>query len=112
MGLKTTNYKIKKMNDFVLPNAYAYIIKCYSERQSGWADIGVFADRESAENGAEPFEVKRIYFTIDRNENDRQTAYTEAKKQIKKEEYNEETHTYDIVMVDGMFTNWQDDIQV
>lgn len=112
MGMKTTNYKVAKMNNFNLENAYAYIINCKSERNSGYADIGIFADRESAVNGAEPFEVKRVYFTVDREENDRITAYTESKKTREIERYNPETKEKETVTINGLFTGWEDDIQV
>ena len=104
MGLKTKNFKIKSMNNFMLENAYAYIIECQSDRKTGYADIGIFADRESAVNGAEPFETERVWFKVDRNENDRVTAYKEAKK-YKEIKYNGETH-----IVSGAFSDWEDDI--
>jgi hypothetical protein len=105
MGLKTTNYKVKSMNNFLLPNAYAFIVKCHSERTSGYAEIGVFADRESALQGAKPFEVKRVDFIVDRNENDRATAYRVAKTPliVKNHEGKEE-------VVSTRFEGWVDDI--
>lgn len=112
MGMKTTNYKVASMNNFNLETAYAYIVECKSDRNSGYADIGIFADRVSAESGAEPFETKRIYFTVDRNENDRQTAYLESKKIKEIQKYNPETKETETVKVNSPFTGWEDDMQV
>lgn len=105
MGLKTKNYTIKSMNNYILPEAYAFITKCHTEGHSGYAELGVFADRESAMKGAKPFETKRVDFIVDRNENDRATAYRVAKTPL----IVKDPEGKDVV-VDARFEGWDDDI--
>ena len=111
MGLKTTNYKVEKFNH-ILEEAYAYIIDCSSDRINGQAIIGIFASREDAENPAiEPYETKKINFTVDRTKNDRETAYNVAKGQSYKPHFNTSTMLVELTPFNEYFYGWEDDIQ-
>lgn len=111
MGLVKKDFVLKENGNFILPNAYAYITECYSGRKSGYAIIGIFADRESAVNGAKPFQSVRVDFILDRNENDRVTAYKQAKMPVFIDSvWNKETKQYENVYEPSIFADWQDDI--
>lgn len=111
MGLVKKDFVLKEHNNHVLNNAYAYIIECYSGRESGFATIGIFDNRESAKKGAKPFQTVRVDFIIDRNENDRATAYKQAKKPVFIENvWNKETKQYENLYEESIFADWEDDI--
>lgn len=111
MGLIKKDFVLKEHNNHVLKNAYAYITECYSGRKSGYAIIGIFDSRESAINGAKPFQSVRVDFVLDRKENDRVTAYKQAKEPIFVDKvWNKETKQYDDKYEDSIFADWQDDI--
>ena len=79
MALKKSNYYVKSLG-MTLPQAVALITTCKSDRENGTATIGVFASRENALNkDIQPFETVTVNFKVDRNENDRATAYHTAK---------------------------------
>lgn len=110
MGFKKVNHFVKKHN-LVLPEAHAYIIECKSGRESGYAVIGVFNNRQDAENPKiEPYETKRVDFSINRKENDRSTAYQIAKQPKIGKIWNENTNKLEDCVIDEMFSDWQDDI--
>lgn len=105
------NYKLKDMNNFELATAYAYIVECHTVGKTGYAKIGIFANRESAENCSNPFEVHRVDFVLDRNENDRETAYLTAKQpKYLGKEWNEETKSMEEKYEESIFSDWKDDI--
>lgn len=111
MGMIKQNFKVKSMGNFVLPTAYAYITECHTIGKTGYAKIGIFADRESAVNCVNPFEVVRVDFVLDRNENDRATAYKTAKQpKYLGKEWDEETKTFEDKYTESIFADWQDDI--
>ena len=111
MGLKTTNYKVEKLN-LLLPQAYAYIIKCEANRTKGEAILGIFASREDAENpNIEPYETKKISFLVDRDKNDRISAYIQAKGQSYKPHFNTSTMLVELTLYNEYFYGWEDDIQ-
>ena len=108
MGLKKTNYKIESLG-ITLPEAYAIIKNLTINGESARADFVVQANRETA-NNLKPLEVKTLHFTVDRNTNPYQTAYVESKKQVEETKWNKTTNEHEKVLVDGIFTGWQDDI--
>lgn len=111
MGLKKTNYEIKSLG-ITLPEAYAIVKNLTINGESARADFAVQTSRESASN-LKPLEIKTLHFKVDRNTNPYETAYIESKKQVVTEHtWNQETKTYDDVIVDGIFTGWKDDIVI
>ena len=110
MGLKTTNYEVKSMG-VTLPEAYAIIRETKTSGDSGFAMIAVHTTRELAANKSiKPFEEVRIDFTVDRNANDRETAYTVAKGQKTFKKFNAETKQMEDAIVNMPFYGWEDDI--
>ena len=111
MGMIKKKYKVKSMGNFELDTAYAYITECHTVGKTGYAKIGIFADRESAVNCANPFEVVRVDFVLDRNENDRVMAYRTAKQpKYLGKVWNEKTKTLEDKYEESIFSDWQDDI--
>lgn len=108
MGLKKLNYEIKEMG-IILPEAYAIIKNLTIKGSKAKAEFVVQASRESAIN-LKPLETKTLHFTVDRNSNPYETAYTESKKQVMGQKYNVETATFEECLENGVFTDWQDDI--
>lgn len=119
MGLKTTNYEVKRTGQ-VLTNAYAIVKNLTVRGLSGYAEIIVQTSRECADKCVkgqlDAIETKRIDFKVDRDANDRETAYEEAKKKKIRREQNGELDENCIpieveVVVDEQFFGWDDDIQ-
>ena len=110
MGLKKTNYKIESLG-ITLPQAYAIIKDITINGESARADFVVQASRETA-NTLNPLEIKTLYFKVDRNTNPYQTAYIESKKQVEETRLNVATKQHEKVLVDGIFTGWNDDFSV
>ena len=111
MGLKTTNFEAKKMGE-VLPEAYAIIRKIVTgENGQGVATIGVHRTRELASNpNIKPFHEEKIYFTVVRNVNDRETVYKKATTPYKSVEPNEEIGKDEEVIKYPFFYGWENDI--
>lgn len=110
MGLKTTNYKVKDM-EVVLPEAYAIIRETVTNGNKGYAKIAVHTSRELAENKfVKPYEEIRVDFDVDRNENDRITAYKVAKSIVTKKKHNLKTGSIEEIEEPMPFYGWEDDI--
>lgn len=110
MGFKTKNYEVKSMG-VVLPEAYAIIRETATNGVKGYAKLAIHSTREMASNkNIKPYEEIRIDFTVNRNENDRITAYKAAKSSILSSILNEHTGVYEDAIIDMPFKNWEDDI--
>ena len=113
MGLKTTNYTVKKLG-IKLPEAYAIVKDLTVRGQHGHATIAVQSSRENAEKVVTgkmaALEEHRIDFTVNRDENDRATAYAKAKSQKEVQRFNEERNELETVLVNEPFYGWIDDI--
>ena len=110
MGFKTTNYQLKGRN-IVLPTAYAMVRKTVANGNEGYAIIGIDETRELVSNpNVQPLEQVRVDFKVNRNQNDRVTAYAAAVADVEKERINEETGKLEKVVVKGLFADWEVDI--
>lgn len=108
MGLKTTNYEVKSMK-VVLPTAYAYIRELSVVGNKGVAIFAVHENRELASDiSVKPYEECKISFAVDRDANDRVTAYNKAKSQIQVKTYTDYGEVE--VTQDMPFYGWQDDM--
>ena len=108
MGLKTTNYEVKSMK-VILPTAYAYIREINTSGNRGVATFAVHESRELASDiSVKPYEECKISFAVDRDANDRVTAYNKAKSQIQVKTYTDYGEVE--VTQDMPFYGWQDDI--
>ena len=119
MGLKTTNYTVKRTGQF-LTNAYAMVKNLHVFGVSGYAEIIVQTSRENADKclkgQLDAIETKRIDFKVDRDANDRATAYEAAKQKKTRREQSGELDENGMpieveVVVDEQFFGWDDDIQ-
>lgn len=114
MGLKTTNYEVKKLG-ITLPEAYAIVKDLTVRGDRGYAIIAVQSSRENAEKVVtgemSALEEHRIDFTVNRDENDRATAYAKAKSQREQYQFNDETQKFEMVMVNEPFYGWEDCIE-
>jgi hypothetical protein len=113
MGLKTTNYEVKKLG-ITLPEAYAIVKDLEVHGTSGYAIIAVQSSRENADKVVkgqmQALEEKRVDFVVNRDANDRATAYEAAKKEKTTRRMNRETRKMEEVVIDEMFKDWEDDI--
>ena len=108
MGLKTTNYEVKKLG-IVLPTAYAIIKDLYIKGEYARADFVIQANR-TATSEKEPLEIVKVEFALNRNESPFITAYKTAKGQHYENKYNEKTKQVEKVVVNNsIFYGWQDD---
>ena len=108
MGLKTTNYEVKKLG-IVLPQAYAIIKNLRIDGNNGTAEFAVQSTRDTA-TSLSPIETVKVSFEVNRNENPYITAYEKAKSQREERQWNEETHKIETVLVGEHFYGWEDDI--
>lgn len=115
MGLKTTNYEVKKLG-ITLPEAYAIVKDLEVRGTSGYAIIAVQSSRENAKKVVsgqmQALEEKRVDFTVNRETNDRATAYALAKIAKTTRRMNRETRQMETIVIDPMFSGWDDDIVV
>lgn len=113
MGLKTTNYEVKRKG-ITLPEAYAIVKDLTVRGKSGFAIIAVQSSRDNCEkvvNGElEALEEVRIDFTVNRDANNRATAYEQAKSQRAVTRWNMETQQLETVLVNEPFYGWDNDI--
>lgn len=111
MGLKTTNFEAKKMGE-ILPEAYAIIRSTVvNSNGQGVATIGVHRTRELASNpNITPYHEEKIYFTVNRNVNDRETVYKKATTPYMTKEFNPETNMVEDKEVKPFFYGWENDI--
>ncbi|MGN0819831.1 MAG: hypothetical protein ACI4M6_05490 [Christensenellaceae bacterium] len=116
MGLKTTNYEIKKLG-IVVPEAYAIIQNIEIHGSKGKAEFIIQSTRETTKT-KQPLEKFYIDFSINRNENPYITAYNTAKgtyKKIVKTKFeDEETGRIKLKNIEQDVPNrlhgWEDDI--
>lgn len=113
MGLKTTNYEVKKLG-ITLPEAYAIVKDLTVRGKSGVAIIAVQSSRENCEKVVEgkmqALEEVRIDFTVNRDANDRVTAYEKAKSQQEGKRWNAEMKKSEPVLINEPFYGWDNDI--
>ena len=64
----------------------------------------------AANKNIKPFEEIRVDFDVDRNANDRETAYNVAKGQRVRKKFNEKTKKLEDVVENMPFYGWEDDI--
>ena len=108
MGLKTTNYEVKNLG-IVLPEAHAIIKDLMVKGQNGYAIFAIQSSRENAEKvvagDLSALEEVRVDFDVNRDANDRATAYEKAKGQTVKLSVDMKE-----ILVNEPFYGWQDDI--
>lgn len=123
MGLKTTNYEIKRM-DITVPTAYAMIENLEVRGDRGRAEFVIRSARQPAKMNC--YGRVRVEFEVDRNESPYVTAYKAAKathtKMVRNPDMkyitdergrkvrDPETPEKIEVTVPGPFTGWEDDI--
>ena len=108
MGLKNRNYKIK---GYEYPEVYAVfngeIRKLGNDYIVGF---NIHGTRELALS-QQPLEVKKVRLTDwDRKSDIVACAYQKGKELIETTRFNYEKGAKETVMVNGVFTGWQDDI--
>ena len=109
MGLKTTNYEITKLG-ITLPDAYARIGKVeMSDNGSGYAIMHIQATRENALT-LQPIDTKRVDFFWDRRKSIAECIYEAAKVAKTVRRKNSETYQMENVVLDKMFSDWDNDI--
>ena len=111
MGLKKTNYRIKRLG-IVVPNAYAKIISM-KHKEDGYsiATFGIKTSREAFDNAeVEKLATEEVHFQFDKKSNPFEVAYNLAKKQIEREVEDEETGSKKTVLYTYPFYGWEDDI--
>jgi hypothetical protein len=108
MGLKTTNYEVKKLG-IALPIAYAKIENLVIRGKYARADFVIQIDRKATESKA-PIERVSVEFALNRNESPFVTAYNTAKMSYKGNAINEETGEIERVTKYNPFYGWEDDI--
>ena len=108
MGLKTTNYTIKKLG-IQLQTAYAILKKIKITNNRGEATFAIQVSRDNAEN-LEPIETVSTVFEFKRNENPVETAYNTVKGEKYEECLNEETGEFETMKVKQALYGWVDDI--
>ena len=113
MGLKTTNYEVKKLG-IILPEAYAIVKDLTVRGKRGFAIIAVQSSRENADKVVEgkmqAIEEVRVDFIVNRDTNDRASAYEKAKSYKEVEGFNPETGKIEKVVKYEPFYGWTDDI--
>lgn len=108
MGLKTTNYEVKKLG-ITLPIAYAKIENLVIRGKYARADFVIQTDRNATESKA-PIERVSVEFALNRNESPFVTAYNTAKMSYEDNAINEETGKVEKVVKYNPFYGWVDDI--
>ena len=91
MGLKTTNYKTKRIG-VVMPTAYAKFKSFYAQGNYGFAVFGIQSTREAFDEYPEMVEEVTVSFSWDRKSNPVELAYNAIKEE------------------NGTLYGWQDDI--
>ena len=113
MGLKTRNYEVKKLG-IILPEAYAIVKDLTVKGTSGYAIIAVQSSRENAEKVVkgtmQAVEEVRIDFSVERDSNDRATAYAKAKGQRTVTQWNPEKGEMESAVINEPFYGWENDI--
>lgn len=110
MGLKKSNYEVKTLG-ITLDTAYAVIHRIEIDGKNGTAEFYIQnSPRENAFN-LKPLDRKLVHFTVNRDENPFTTAYNTAKTDKTVEELLPDGETK-VVEIKGVFSGWEDDIQV
>ena len=111
--LKTTNFYIKELN-YTLTHACAAIKDIVVKGETGYAVFVIHTSRENCEGCIKgklvPFTTYRVDFKVNRNINDRVTAYSAAKTELRPTTklIEGEMQTVD---EPGILNSWADDIQ-
>ena len=109
MGLKTTNYYVKRIG-MTIHNAYAIIKNIHIRGEYARADFVIYANRLTTFDN-EPLETVKVEFALNRNESPFITAYKTAKGQHYENRFNEETEKVETIIVNNsIFYGWDDDI--
>lgn len=112
MGLKIKNYEVKKLG-IIIPEAYAIVKDLTVRGSNGFAIIAVQSTRENAlkciSGSMQALEEVRVDFIVNRDENDRATAYKAAKSQINAKVYNRDTGKLEDTFINMPFYGWEDD---
>ena len=106
MGLKTTDYKVKKLG-ITLPTAYAILDDIQLKR--GKATFVIQASREATES-LTPIETVIVNVDYKRTEDPFVTAYNTAKGMKEIQQYDPETGEVVTVEAPQPFNGWEDDI--
>lgn len=110
MGLKINNYEVKSMN-VTLPTAYAVIRDITVKGEMGVATFAIHESRELAINSTiRPYHTENVHFKVERNVNDRVTAYAKATTPYVEKQYNDETGKLEEVTKYPFFYGWGNDI--
>lgn len=108
MGLKTTNYEVKKLG-ITLPTAYAIIRNMEIHGKKGKAEFIIQSTRETTSN-KQPLERFYVDFTVNRNENPFVTAYNVAKGVSIKKVFDDDSGETSEVEKPNVLYGWEDDI--
>ena len=106
MGLKTTNYEVKKLG-ITLPTAYAKISDI--ELKKGRATFVIQSSRENTDTLA-PIETITVPVDFKRTENPFESAYNAVKGTKDVEVMNYETGELETISIPQIFNGWEDDI--
>ena len=107
MGLKTTNYEVKKLG-ITIPEAYA-VADFSLDGNSCSVTVKIQTSRENAKKLA-PIETIHTHFVVDRNKNPFEEVYNKLKGQEIVERENPETGEKETITVKGILYGWTDDI--
>ena len=109
MGLKTTDYYVKKLG-ITLPEAYALISKLEIKGNKAYATFSIQSSRATALSH-KPLDTVMISFDVfDKSANLYEMAYVEAKKSKMISTWNAEINNYVQKETIGVFAGWDDDI--
>jgi hypothetical protein len=115
MGLKTTNYEVKRTGQ-VLTNAYARIARIQLfESGRGTARLFIQSTRGNLDKGLDPIDYKDIQFKWDRKQDIATCIYEAAKLKKIRQEQSDEFDENGLpklvdVVVDEQFFGWENDI--
>ena len=102
MGLKKTNYEVKKFG-ITLPEAYAFIHRLEVNGDEGAAEFYIQASPRKSAMEFEPYERIVVRFDYDRQTNPYELAYNAAKTTPSTSEEGK-------IEVFAPFEGWEDDI--
>lgn len=108
MGLKTTNYEIKKLG-ITIPTAYAIIRNIEIHGSVGKAEFVIQATRDLAST-KQPLDKFYLDFPVNRNENPYITAYNKAKGTTEKVKKDKKTKNLIYEYIPNILYGWEDDI--
>lgn len=112
MGLKISNYEVKSMG-VTLPTAYAVIRDITVKGEMGVATFAIHSNRELAiDSTIRPYHTENVHFKVERNVNDRVTAYNKAITPYVEKQYNNETGELEDITKYPFFYGWEKDIVI